>query len=865
MSQEALAGKAQVRQLWADVSVLFEKGARGRELVRHMSDGVDTLLKTSWQQHAGEVADLVDIVLVGGNGRQELCPGSDWDIWFLIPAKAPDAVQERINSFMYLLWDTGAKVGHAVRSVEESIQHFSEDWDSATAATEARLLTGKGELFAVLQRECSVFFEKYRKAFTQAKLDEFSARHRKVGDTAFLMEPDLKEGKGALRDIQAVFWMARVWYGVSQLQALVEINALSSREMRQLNQAQDFFWRCRTGLHLESKRASDRLGFEQQAALAERMGYQASGGQPAVDVFMKHYFRHAGRVARISGMLVQHFEEQLHPPRFYVRRKEVGDGFVSVGKQLDVLDDQVFDEEPLRLLRVFLVSQEQDKELSSHALRLLREKVTVMDAGVRRDAEAGRLFLEILKHPRHVGRTLKQMNNTGVLGRLIPDFRRVVGLGQFNRYHAYTVDEHTIRAVCEARNQMVSHHGLGRMRLQLAADLMGVIGRPEVLYLALLFHDIAKGREGDHSIEGEKLARRFCRSLSLSRDTIELIAWLVRYHLEMAMVSQRSDLSDPEVIRNFASFVGDMERLQYLFLLTVADISAVGPEVWNDWKGALLRELYEATERALKGDVMPDEALESRIRTRIESAIGHAEPEERPRLAPVFNQIHWRCVMDFQPRQLLPIARLFVRADGEEAVDTLIDDYRKQSLVIVLAKERKGLFARLAATISSGFVNIVAAHAYALADGRVLDVFHVVDAQGRALEVESDLLRLRERIEMILNEAGDQVLTLPKLPAFKQNVLMRKVKVRARELPFASSRQTAIEVEAADRPGLLASLAFVISQMSYDIRGAAISTFGEKAVDVFFLRSEHDEPLHKEEITLLCQRLQEAARLPEDV
>jgi len=445
------------------------------------------------------------------------------------------------------------------------------------------------------------------------------------------------------------------------------------------------------------------------------------------------------------------------------------------------------------------------------------------------------------------------MNDTGVLGRFIPEFRHAVGLGQFNNYHAYTVDEHTIRAVSEARNMM---HRLRGERLPLACDMFARLERPELLYIALLCHDIAKGLPGDHSELGAEIALEVTRRLGVSRDAQELVSWLVRHHLLMAITSQRSDLTDAHAIASFAEKVSDVERLRYLLCLSVADIAAVGPGVWNEWKGTLLRELYLATERHLMGEEDASAGTQKRVEVRIESTLEKAEHAQRARLKEVLQQLPWRAVMGFPPRQLLHIARL-MQAQPSGGVEMLVDEARGESLVIVLAADRKRLLVDLTAALSSGYVNIVAAQAYQIDDHRVLDVFHVQGADGKALCEMSDLQRLQQRMQKVV--AGGDV---SRIQPGRQHVLMQQVSVSARPLPLASSRQTAIEVVAADRTGLLAALATEIDDAGFSVRGANISTFGERVIDVFFLTHADGSTLAEGEVETVCERLSRAAELP---
>ncbi|MDT8376848.1 MAG: [protein-PII] uridylyltransferase [Mariprofundaceae bacterium] len=845
-----------LKNLHNQVREMFAAGSSGAQLMQHMCAGVDDLVVALWKEHAPQAAAVVDLVAVGGYGRGELAPQSDWDVWFLVPEKLSTETEEEIQKFLYALWDLNIKLGHAVRSVKETLQHVNQDWNSATAAFESRLICGTGEHYDDVENRLASFFKRRRKAFVEAKFRELEARHRRTGGTAFLMEPDIKEGQGGLRDIQAIFWIAKAWYS-SEVEELVDEDVISPTEHAQLMDAQEFLWRCRVGLHLENRRAGDRLGFEQQAALTGRLGYKEVEQRPAVEVFMKDYFRHVGRVVRITSMLLLHFQERLHPQLFSLTHK-IGDGFTLEGQRVGIENERVFKKDPFRLLRVFHVAQKDHRRLSSAALRQIRADVLLIDDAFRADPKAHSAFLTILRDRRNIAWALKEMNDTGVLGRFIPEFREVVGLGQFNRYHAYTVDEHTIRAVGEARNMF---HEERAIRLPLAHEVCHKIQRPELLYIALIFHDIAKGVPGDHSENGEVMARSFCQRIGLSRDATELVAWLVREHLYMAVLSQRSDLSDPEVIRGFADKVGDSERLNYLFLLTVADIAAVGPSVWNDWKGTLLRELYLSTRQLFMGEGAEGEALQQRIETRLESTLAKAG-KERADMESVLKVLPWRCIMHFPPRQLYPLGLLLLGSKGGDGVDLFTDEVNGETMVMVVARARSGIFAALTGCIASGHINVVAAQAYELLDGRVLDLFHIQNAEGDALTRQEDLQRLQKRIGRLL-ESGDMNVR-PNIPRCRPTLLMREVKVRVRELPHASSRQTAIEVEAADRPGLLAQLSDRITELGFDIRGAAISTFGERVVDVFFLRGKESWGLSTDEVELLCSTLVEVARLPEE-
>jgi len=852
---------APLAQLYDTIGQALDAGESGRSLMQSMCSKVDDLLMELWGKYAPHAKQYVDLVAVGGYGRGELAPQSDWDLWFLVPEDMDETCGAEIEVFLYALWDLNAKIGHAVRSPKQTLLHVKEDWNSATAALEARLLAGSGEQFAQMQQKLSGFFKRKRKLFVEAKLSELNTRHERIGGTAFLMEPDIKEGKGGLRDVQTVFWLAKAWYKSDEL---VDLGALSAREYEHLQTAQDFLWRCRAALHLEMNRPTDRLGFEQQAMLAERMGYQDDEHRPAVELFMKDYFRHAGRIARVSSLLVMHFQELLDP-QYFAFERNIDDGFTLEGERVGVQHNNVFKEDSLRLLRIFHVAQLGHRHLSSSALRQIRADVMLIDDGFRANPKAHAIFLEILRDRRNVASALKNMNDTGVLGRFISRFRDVVGLGQFNRYHAYTVDEHTLRAVGEARNFF---HGEHDVRLPLAHEVWHKLNRPELLYLALIFHDIAKGMPGDHSENGEVLARSFCQTLGLNRDATELVSWLVRKHLSMAVTSQRFDLSDPEVIFNFAEKVVDIERLNYLFLLTVADIAAVGPNVWNDWKGGLLSELYHATARVLMQGGEKRETwqmkISERLDARIESALMFAKDRAADDTKAALKCLPWRCVLHFPPRQLYPLGQFLAQSACDDAVDLYVDRTGSETVVMVLAEEKDNLFAALTTALAVGHMNILAAQAFDLNDGRVLDIFHVQGVDGEALHHESDIGRVKKRLlDVLQGDCAKQ--TLPMLPLSKISLLMRQVQVRVRELPLAASQHTVIEVAASEQPGLLARLSWVISEMDLQLKGAAITTFGERVVDVFFMERKQGGCLTTEETELVCAKLKQEACLPEEL
>ncbi|MDQ6973793.1 MAG: nucleotidyltransferase domain-containing protein, partial [Mariprofundaceae bacterium] len=401
-----------MQAMYDDIASQLKQGASGNVLMKSMCQQVDALLIQLWQEKAPHAVKCVDLVAVGGYGRGELAPQSDWDLWFLMDHHTDETCQKEIEAFLYALWDLGAKIGYAVRTNQQTMEHVKDDWTSATAALEARLLFGHGHQFDVMHQKISKFFKKQRKAFVEAKLKELSVRHQNTGGTAFLMEPDIKECQGGLRDVQSIFWMAKAWYGSACCEDLVHLGALSLREYEHLSTAQDFLWRCRAALHLTVQRPSDRLGYEQQAMLAEELGYDDHDDHFAVEWFMKDYFRHAGRIARVSSLLVMHFQERLHP-KFFAFERNIEDGFTLEGQRVGLQHERVFQDEPLRLLRIFHVAQQDKRHLSSVALRQIRADVLLIDDDFRANPQAHQTFLRILRDRRNVAHILRAMHDTG--------------------------------------------------------------------------------------------------------------------------------------------------------------------------------------------------------------------------------------------------------------------------------------------------------------------------------------------------------------------------------------------------------------------------------------------------------------------
>ena len=846
--------KASRQVILADADSRLEAQQGGRDIVKYISRAVDDLLIDLWRHIAGADAAEIDLVAVGGYGRAELCPHSDWDLLFLVPDLNDARTNAAVQTFVKIVWDSGAHLGHGVRTLAQARKFARDNHHARTALLESRLVYGRGALYARLQQTSGQqhWSKRERVEFCRQKLAECAARRRAQGDTAFVMEPDTKNGKGALRDVSTIFWLSMAWYGVPTARELIGQGLVDEAEFNGFVRSRDFLWRVRSGLHLLTGRENDRLRFDFQPELAARFRYRYSEKSSAVERFLKNYFLHVRTIADLTDIFLLHFEEQIHTPGRLWRRRNLGGGIEAHGNEVGVRDTRAFAADPQNLIRIFVEGQKERRNLNSRALRIVRKHARLVDAALRVSPTANELLLGILRSPRNVATALRQMHETGVLGRLIPDFGRITGHCQFDRYHNYTVDAHTIRAIDILRDFRL---GEGQfITMPLASKLMPALQRPELLYIALLYHDIAKGQGGDHSEIGEQLARRFCRRLGLSHDDIELVAWLVLHHLQLSKTAQHYDLSDVDVIAEFSRFVGDHERLVYLFLLTVADVTAVGPGVWTDWKGSLFTQLFQAAEAYLRtGQVQPADHAD-RLQARRDSVRELCAPHERAAVGKTLAAVSNSLALHFPPARLLELCRLLTRPAGAHLV---VNESMGYTQVLAWGCDRPKLFFSLTATLANANTKALTAHAYALRDGRVLDEFHITDANDNPVSDPDRRERLRRRLESVL--AGEQPPPIER--PTKPDVLMQALPVQVRRLEAAAKSVTAIEVVAADRKGLLASLAAAIAEAGVDLRGANISTFGEKAVDVFFVTDGHGQKLDDTSTDALIARLHAAAEL----
>jgi [protein-PII] uridylyltransferase len=792
-------------------------------------------------------AERMAVVATGGYGRRLLAPGSDIDLLFLLPYKQTAWGESVAEALLYCLWDMGLKVGHATRSVDESIRQAKADMTIRTALLESRYLFGDVKLY----NELTARFDKElaqgsAAEFVTAKLAEREQRHRRAGQFRYVVEPNVKDGKGGLRDLHTLFWIAKYVYRVHEPEELIERGVFDRDEYNLFRRCEDFLWSVRCNMHFVAGRAEERLSFDIQRDIAVRLGYTAHPGLRDVERFMKHYFLTAKHVGYLTAILCARLEERQAKPAPVLSRmmarlrpapspKKLSDDFVVDNNRINIARPDVFRRDPVNLIRMFRLAQQDNLEFHPEALRAATRSVKLIEKKVRDDAEANRLFLEILTAPDTAEIVLRRMNEAGVLGAFVQAFGRIVAMMQFNMYHHYTVDEHLIR--CFGTLNEIARGD--NPETALASELIKTIQpqhRP-VLCVALFLHDIAKGGVEDHSLAGARLARRFGPRLGLSAADTELVAWLVEVHLVMSTVAQSRDLSDRKTIENFAAVAQSLERLKLLTILTTADIRAVGPGVWNGWKAQLIRTLYYETEPVLTGGFSEVNRAQRVARAQAEF---RAELADWPagELDAYFERLYPAYWLKVDLPHKLGHAR-FVRATeaaGKKlATQVGFDATRGVTELTVFAPDHPWLLSIIAGACALAGANIVDAQIYTTTDGLALDTIAV----SREFDRDEDEARRAARIGDAIEKAVRGELKLPETVA-KRTPPKGRLKAFAIEPEVTvnnqwSNRYTVVEVTGLDRPGLLYELTTTLSKLNLNIASAHVATFGERVVDVFYV------------------------------
>ena len=791
----------------------------------------------------------IAVVAVGGYGRAEMAPHSDVDLLFLTPWRSTAWSENVVETMLYMFWDLHLKVGHATRTVTECLRQGRADFTIRTALLEHRFIAGDGamaeELRKRLRRE---LFRGTEREFIEAKLEERWERHRKQGNNRYVVEPNVKEGKGGLRDLQSLVWIEKYVYGVDDLYALVKRDVLTEAEFHALRAAEDFLLAVRCHLHLLTGRAADQLTFDLQVEVAARMRYTDHGGRRAVEHFMQDYFRHATTVGDLTRIFLtdledRHVKTQPGLAGLFARRRRAKAPYRVVNNRLAIADEKAFLAVKTNMLGIFKETLRTGLLLHPDAMRLLVRNLHRIDDELRNDPAGARIFLEMLLRHGNPERALRRMNELGVLGAYIPEFAPVVAMMQFNMYHHYTVDEHLIQCV-----SILSRIESG----ELAEDLPQVTrilkdGRVsrKVLYLAVLLHDVGKGRHEDHSVLGAQLARRAVTRLGLKPDEVETVEWLVRYHLLMSDMAQKRDLTDPRTVRDFAKAVRTRRRLEMMLVLTVCDIRGVGPTTWNNWKAQLLRELFRQTETALEGGL---ETVNRATRTAeakrmLREALSGWDRRDLRHETQRHYDPYWQGVP--HSAQVVLAGLLRDVSGGEINIDLEIDPDRDATRAAFAMEDHPGIFSRLAGALALVGANVVDARSHVTRDGYAAAVFWIQDAEGRPYEA-ARLPRLRTMIQKTLH---GEVVT--------RDAMRNRDRIKRRERAFrvptsisfdneGSDIYTIIEVDTRDRPGLLHDLTRTLVANSVNISSAVIATYGEQVVDAFYVKDLFGLKLHSD-------------------
>jgi [protein-PII] uridylyltransferase len=788
-------------------------------------------------------AEKLTVAAVGGYGRAEMAPYSDVDLLFLRPYKRTAWSESVIETMLYLLWDLRLKVGHSVRTIDECVRLSRDDVTIRTALLEKRLLAGDPAQLDDLDRRLWQLFDKTGLDFVEAKLAERDGRHRRHGGSRYLVEPNIKESKGGLRDLQTLYWIAKYLYHADSVADLVAQGVFTQDEVETFSQAHAFLWTVRCHLHFLAGRAQEQLSFDVQVDIAERLGYDAAGGQRAVERFMQDYFRAAKDVGDLTRWFCAGLEQaqKKRRPGFrsLVRALRLGGeaalspGFVVRDGRIDIESPAVIERDPVAMLRVFQECLDTGALIHPAAMRLIAGRLDLVDDAMRADPEANRLFMRLLTRSADPERMLRRMNESGILGRFIPQFGRVVAMMQFNMYHHYTVDEHTILAISILKR---IEKGELAESLPVASEILRTGVDAEVLYLALFLHDIGKGLPSDHAEVGAAIALELGPRLGLDPAQTDMVSWLVREHLLMSDTAQKRDIADPRTVRAFADVVRSPERLRLLTVLTVCDIRAVGPGVWNNWKAQLLRTLFWDTRGLLTGGTERLGRAErvQEAKAALAAAMPDAPAEVLAREGGRHYAPYW---LGLDTETHVALTRLSMADDVDQPrIDIAVDTTRGATRVAIVIEDHPGIFGRMAAALSLARASVLDARTFTSTDGMATSAFWIQGADGQPYEPEA-FQRLSATIQKALR--GD----LAPRKALREKRRATKRRERSFDAPTrivfdneASDIYTVIEVDTRDRLGLLYDLTSALSAANINIFSAVIATYGEQAVDVFYVK-----------------------------
>jgi [protein-PII] uridylyltransferase len=850
-------------QARTDLQKRFADNESVEALVRAGALFVDGLLISLWQQRLSpELSRELCLVAVGGYGRGELHPWSDVDIMLLCPQALDESAHAEISALITFLWDIGIEVGHSVRTVAECSEESARDVTVITTLIEARYLKGDESLLTEMRTALAPEHVWPVREFFEAKVREQTDRHLKANDTGFNLEPNIKNGPGGLRDIQTIAWVAKRHFGADSLDELVTHGFLTPAELRRLKQAQALLWKIRFGLHVLTGRREDRLLFDFQIRLAQSFGYEDGSYTLAVEQLMQRYYRTVIDVKLLNEMLLQLFREAIlgtqavpEPlnPRFQIR-----------DNYLEIVNDDVFTRTPSAMLELFVLLQQNPQLLGVRAvtIRALARDLWLIDEEFRQNPRNQRVFMEILRAPRGVTHELRRMNDYGVLGRYIPAFGRVVGRMQYDLFHAYTVDAHTLFVVSNARRLAMPQFD---KELPLVSQIMQQLPKQEIVYLGALFHDIAKGRGGDHSDLGAVDAEAFCLEQGMTRYDARLVAWLVKNHLALSSTAQKQDISDPQVVANFARRVGDESHLDYLYVLTCADVRGTNPKLWNSWKASLFQDFYQKVKRALRrgleSAVDQDELVrENQFGARrilMESGVS-ADSIDR-----TFERLGAEYFLRYPAEEIARHTQVLASsaASADEAVVSVAaQTERGTTAVLIYAPHRRHGFARATAVLDQLGLNIVDAQINALDKGFSLDSYHLLEQDGTAISDGDRIGEIERALWASLQQPQDAPTSVSRRASRQARVFNTALQVTLSV--DERNRRSVLELVAGDRPGLLCDVGKVLWEERVELQAAKIGTFGERAEDVFYITDRDQQPLNGSSAERLRARLLEALSSP---
>ncbi|MAP95109.1 MAG: [protein-PII] uridylyltransferase [Ponticaulis sp.] len=837
----------------------LESGADGLDTARLLAAVQNEVISSLFDFTANRVfgdtkpagATPLSVLAVGGFGRNVLAPSSDIDLLFLKPSKTSDWAANVVEYVLYMLWDMGLKVGHAFRTVDECIGLAKEDLNTETALLDARYICGNEELFDQFQTKYkSTLVEGRGAQFIAAKLEERDQRHKKQGDNRYVVEPNVKEGKGGLRDLQTLFWLVRHTYGGRTLEGVLDQREVFTEEEAEVfRNAGKFLWTVRCHIHFLTGRPEERLSFDLQPEIAKRLGFEDQGSRLGVERFMKRYFREAKAVGSLTRILCARLEADqqkakpgfLHFLSFGNGPKIEAEGFIVDSGRLSIEDDEFFVRQPIEMLRLFYLAETNNIDIHPQALSAITRSLDHFTEEHRRSPEARKMFLDLLMNTPQPGLILRMMNEAGILGEMVPEFGEIVAQTQFNMYHHFTVDEHTIQAVDFIAE---IERGDDSAQFPLAIDLFPKLKNKRALYLAMLLHDTGKGL-GDQQVEGAKTAHTASMRLGVNEDEADLVAWLVGNHLEMSDCAQKRDISDPRTIAQFAKRMGSIERLRLLLILTIADIRAVGPDIWNGWKGQLLKELYDSTAAALEDQHLEEDQVASDLDAR--AAIAREALISRkgalPKLLEQMEPGYWSS----QPEAELDWHHdLLTREPIRTIVDYRVNPANDAVELIIASWDRTGLFADIVGALVNEEAQIAAAQVYTGKGGGVLDLFVLQDGDGQAFGRGEDirLNRLKKAVEKAIEDGVGEVHSRKSLNARREAAFYVDPDVIFDNK--GSAEYTIVEVTGKERPVLLYELARALADREIVLHSAHAGAYGERIHDTFYVHDGSGEKLRDE-------------------